>query len=279
MWDGEPSTLEEFTEACLRYEQTVVREKRYLCGPRIANELKGPAKRTLLGRPADWLSYDGGVRRLIEELRIGRGQPKVPEMSELLMRYFKGTRRSKGETMGDYVTKKAEAYTRAQQSMPRYLKEKGIKDGQGGGSWWRTTTPRARSQASETPYSQPGDRWEVYSRLGDEGDHQELEAVAEHQEMWEQRSQGYRGDDWWNRADYRGWGRSNHSYDTTEWAEHQLPEILPDFIQGWYLFTDSGLDVMEKNVLQAELRGDFSVKAVSSASKTLARSGPQEKRC
>ena len=34
------------------------------------------------------------------------------------------------------------------------------------------------------------------------------------------------------------------------------------FIQGWYLFIDSGLDVMERNVLQAELRGDFKVQAV-----------------
>ena len=123
MWSGDPALLEEFAEACLRYEQTVVREKRYLCGPRIASELSGPAKRVLLGRPADWLSYDGGVRRLLEELRVGRGQPKVPEMFELLMKYFKGTKRTKGEGMSDYVTRKAEAYTRAQQSMARYLQE------------------------------------------------------------------------------------------------------------------------------------------------------------
>lgn len=50
--------------------------------------------------------------------------------------------------------------------------------------------------------------------------------------------------------------------DTSEWGKHQLPEILPDFIQGWYLFMDSGLDVMERNALHAELRGDFGVRAV-----------------
>jgi len=106
IWNGEPALLDEFTEACLRYEQTIVMEKRYLCGPRIAHELRGPAKRVLIGRPADWLSYDGGVRKLIEALRAERGQPKVPEMSELLMKYFKGTRRQRGETMNDYVTRK-----------------------------------------------------------------------------------------------------------------------------------------------------------------------------
>jgi len=52
-------------------------------------------------------------------------------------------------------------------------------------------------------------------------------------------------------------GRAGH-----EWGKHQLPEILPDFIQGWYLFMGSGLDVMERNVLHAELRGDFGVRAV-----------------
>lgn len=137
IWSGEPALLEEFAEACLRYEQTVVREKRYLCGPRIASELRGPAKRVLIGRAADWLSYDGGVRKLLEELRVGRGQPKVPEMSTLLTQYFKGTKRLKGESMSDYVTRKAEAYTRAQQSMARYQQ-----DQQGGSTSWDSRSSR-----------------------------------------------------------------------------------------------------------------------------------------
>ena len=123
IWGGESNTFEEFAEACLRYEQTVVKEKRYLCGPRIASELRGPAKRVLIGRPPDWISYEGGVRRLLSALREERGQPQVPELSTLLMQYFKGTRRQKGESMSDYVTRKAEAYTRAQQSMARYQQQ------------------------------------------------------------------------------------------------------------------------------------------------------------
>ena len=62
----------------------------------------------------------------------------------------------------------------------------------------------------------------------------------------------------------RGRGDMHGSWeerDTSEWGKHQLPEIL-HFIQGWYLFMDSGLDVMERNVLHAELRGDFGVRAV-----------------
>ena len=282
IWNGEPSSLEEFTEACLRYEQTVVKEKRYLCGPRIASELRGPAKRVLLGKQADWLSFDGGVRKLIESLRLGRGQPKVPEMSELLMKYFKGTKRVKGESMGDYVTRKAEAYTRAQQSMARYLQEqRGSKSSQGwsasGGSHWSDRYSRgARSTRPSVPSESPGT-----AVASEAGEHDvAAEEVAEGGEQVSPEDQGgtiyesswwhdgggdWRGwyrDGWWQDPWHSSWGQSERTYDTTEWSRNQLPEILPEFIQGWYLFVDSGLDVMERNVLQAELRGDFKVQAV-----------------
>ena len=57
-------------------------------------------------------------------------------------------------------------------------------------------------------------------------------------------------------SEWQSWSGVDRQ-DTSEWSRHQLPEILPDFIQGWYLFMDSGLDVMERNVLHAELRGGF----------------------
>ena len=67
---------------------------------------------------------------------------------------------------------------------------------------------------------------------------------------------------WW---DYdRSWWSYQQDRDTSEWGRNKLPEILPDFIQGWYLFMDSGLDVIERNVLHAELRGDFGVRSVES---------------
>ena len=278
MWNGDPTLLEEFAEACLRYEQTVVREKRYLCGPRIASELSGPAKRVLLGRPADWLSFDGGVRRLLEELRVRRGQPKVPEMSELLMKYFKGTKRTKGEGMSDYVTRKAEAYTRAQQSMARYLQE------QKSGASWSTrpqsswSTGRSQNMGSsamehdlQDSAADDEDRWEAYSQVGSaaargaEASSQDQGAASGNQELevswWRQQGwDDYRHQRPW--ANYGSWHSSEVTYDTTEWGRGQLPEIVPAFVQGWYLFIDSGLDVMERNVLQAELRGDFGVQAV-----------------
>ena len=282
IWGGDPSLLEEFTEACLRYEQTIVREKRYLCGPRIASELTGPAKRVLIGRPADWLSFEGGVRHLIEALRSERGQPQVPEMSELLMKYFKGTRRQKGESMNDYVTRKAEAYTRAQQSMARYHQSAGGQTSRGmpASSQWRRHVPP--SMASERPAPDQGPEPSSVSTPGEASQEQYEDAQEQPNvsntggpdDAWST-GQNWGTQGWWSHNWYGGWynqwrggyGQWNNAWhragtDTTEWDRHSLPEILPDFIQGWYLFVDSGLDVMERNVLQAELRGDFSVRAV-----------------
>ena len=273
IWNGEPANLDEFTEACLRYEQTVVKEKRYLCGPRIAHELKGPAKRVLIGRPADRLSYDGGVRRLIEALRAERGQPKVPEMSELLMKYFKGTRRHRGESMNDYVTRKAEAYTRAQQSMARYQKDVDSQGSHGAPTQRRGHYGSSSGYPTASSTADDDASWEQWydaedQPADDEGDEQ-ASSVGHASGPREQGQQQWR----WNRQSWHGYGSwgswyddwyrpSSISADTTEWSRGSLPEIIPDFIQGWYLFIDSGLDVMERNVLQAELRGDFSVRAV-----------------
>ena len=280
MWSGDTSTFEEFVEACLLYEQTVVKEKRYLCGPRIASELSGSARRILIGRSADWLSFDGGVRRLVAALRAERGQSKVPEMSELLMKYFKGTRRQRGETMNDFVQRKAEAYTRAQQSMARYQRENGSTGKSATSSvpslmppvqrTWRTKTAKEFSSESASISEEPDEFQELddvsRSVPANEVDEEDPWAWWHHSgDEWTGRPWSSHG--WWHGS----WNGSNHSRsgqhdrgvsDTIEYGRNDLPEILPDFIQGWYLFMDSGLDTMERNVLQAELRGDFSVRAV-----------------
>lgn len=265
-WSGEAASFEEFVEACLLYEQTVVREKRYLCGPRIAAELKGPARRILIGRPADWLSHEGGVRKLVAALREERGQPKVPEMSELLLRYFKGTKRMRGESMGDFILRKAETYTRAQQSMARFQKSNDSE-----------SKPPSMASRSVRPPSSPattGGRPIELDTMDDQWTSSLPEGEAEHYENeYDQVSHEWTWDSWqsWGYQDWRSnyggsWDwqqpRTKENSDTSEWGRQDLPEILPDFIQGWYLFMDSGLEVMERNVLQAELRGDFSIKAV-----------------
>ena len=267
MWSGEATLFEEYVEACLLYEQTVQREKRYLCGPRLAAELKGPARRVLIGKPADWLSSDGGVRRLVAALRQERGQPKVPELSELLQRYFRGTKRARGESMGDFILRKSEAYTRAQQSMARYMKEQGITTNKidvGRSSTTSRTMSRVGEERQSAPASVAGpddsELWLPEEDLGAE--------VSNN--IWTQEGQAWTAEDWENWYNQRwNWSWSSPSTrlsasdrDSSEWGRDQLPEILPDFVQGWYLFMDSGLDVMERNVLHAELKGHFGVREV-----------------
>ena len=257
VWSGDSSTFEEFVEACLLYEQTVVKEKRYLCGPRIASELSGSARRILIGKSADWLSFDGGVRRLVAALRAERGQSKVPEMSELLMKYFKGTRRQRGEGMNDFVMRKAEAYTRAQQSMARYQREHPKKP--------KSVNSDPRSQHSSI--AGPQRTWKARNsqplqEQSYEFENEGYDLATEEDDPW---AQWHAHDEWEEAHSHQS--RSHHTEswkqsDTLECSRDELPEILPDFIQGWYLFMDSGLDVMERNVLQADLQGDFSVRAV-----------------
>ena len=289
IWNGESTVFEEYAEACLRYEQTVVREKRYLCGPRIASELRGPAKRVLTGRPPEWLSFEGGVRVLLSALREERGQPKVPELSALLMAYFKGTKRQKGESMSDYITRKAEAYTRAQQSMARYQQQEGR----------TTSTPPtsrsslhgmlgARRPMSPTGSMRSGPGGRTASRLGeasasdvlrqqgslgeptmmdgpDDGQEEGGDEDQWSSQDWQNWWQGWSGNHAWQPTDWMCAWNTRGPTDTTELGRESLPEILPDFVQGWLLFIDSGLDTLERNVLHAELKGEFGVRAVELA--------------
>ena len=255
IWAGDLSTFEEYVEACLMYEQTVVREKRYLCGPRCASELRGSARRILVGKPANWLSHSNGVRTLVTALREERGHPKIPEMSELLMKYFKGSKRLRGESMHDYIMKKAEAYTRAQQSMARLQRETR--------GYVSSTNPGSQSTSVRGDAPEPS------------GTSSEVNLADEEQPTREEEDEGEEQDEWqeWNHGEW-GWSRDRGWFplqdrevmtDTSELGRKSLPEILPDYVQGWYLFMDAGLDTMEKNVLQAELRGSFSVRAVEDA--------------
>ena len=76
---------------------------------------------------------------------------------------------------------------------------------------------------------------------------------------------GWQGRGWsaesWQQSSWQPQGPA----DSTEWGRDVLPQILPAFVQGWFLFIDSGLDTLERNVLHAELKGEFDVRAVEAA--------------
>ena len=54
-WDGSASTFQEYSELAEHWEQTVPYHKRYLCGPKLLNELSGTARRFILSKRPGWL--------------------------------------------------------------------------------------------------------------------------------------------------------------------------------------------------------------------------------
>ena len=66
-------------------------------------------------------------------------------------------------------------------------------------------------------------------------------------------------DDW-----YYMWNRN--AWTPSENGDRQGPdlvELLPDYVQGWYLLHDANLDVSERNIIQTALRGDYSLQRVA----------------
>ena len=137
-WSGEPALFQEFEEQSLLYEQSQPYRKRYLVAPRLQAELPGPARRLVVVSRPDWVSYNGGVRELLDTLRSLLGRPQVSELKDHLNRYFRHKCRKAHEAMGDYISQKCEAYLRAQQALRR---------GAGGPAWAPRfyTSPRRTS--------------------------------------------------------------------------------------------------------------------------------------
>eukprot|EP00434_Breviolum_minutum_P007591 symbB.v1.2.006699.t1/scaffold404.1/size210989/5 len=125
VWNGEASTFQSYEERALQWEQGVQWNKRYLCGPRLVSELTGTARKLIVGKLPDWLSFNGGVQYLLEHLRVSLGRPQISDMTDHLNRYFKSTKRKKMESMNDYITRKTEAYERARQALVRVERQYG----------------------------------------------------------------------------------------------------------------------------------------------------------
>ena len=64
---------------------------------------------------------------------------------------------------------------------------------------------------------------------------------------------------WGTNSSTSGW---NNTQEDEEWLQTS-PELLPDFLQGWYLLMDSGLDSQERNMVQTAVRGNFSLQKIA----------------
>ena len=270
-WSGEASSFTEYEEQCLLYEQSVEYHKRYMVGPRLISELQGPARRLVVGKKADWVSFPGGVQVLLNALRASLGKPQVSEMADYLTKYFRQTRRKAQESMADYITRKCEVYLRAQQALRRVLPQHlkagrssagNLGAGLGPSQWSRRTSVESAELGSQAAAP-------VAETTGDNTTETETEVTQDgNQSQW--------GDWQWNQWSYwqRGWYGYQTSWNTDWWSQSQRPyedskddepvvEILPDFVQGWYLLFDASLNTTERNLIHTAVQGDYSLQRIA----------------
>ena len=248
IWNGEAATFQAYEEMALQWEQGVSWHKRYLCGPRLVSELAGTARRYIVGKRPDWVSFNGGVRYLLDHLRQALGRPQISDMTDHLNRYFKNTKRKKMESMNEYVTRKTEAYARARQAFVRVAEQY---DRPSWNNWDRESnwTQWPTSRASWGGWTDPGH---------DEDDDEYHSGVDE-------APPGEEGDDPWAHFEPQQAPRSRgtrSTYEDEHW-QRSSRDFIPDFLQGWYLLQDASLDGAERNMIQTAIQGDFSLQKVA----------------
>ena len=280
-WSGEARSFQEYEELCLQWEQGIAHHKRDLCGPRLLAELSGTARKYAVGKKATWLSFNGGVAYLMDYLRKSLGKPQIPELSENLNRYFRQGKRQRQETMNEYIVRKTEAYARAKQSMSRVLPHhktqqdqwdhqrwRNYTDGHQGGwygsGWQEWNWGGSTSPAPPTPVTASSTRTPLIEEVGGENyeDPRPVEA------------QGHEVSSNWTDArsrwsqNYPTWeGNYGHYEDDEKWTM-ETPELIPDFLQGWYLLADSGLDSQEKNLIQTAVGGNYALDRIAQELRT-----------
>ena len=263
-WSGDAASFQDYEEQSLQWEQSIAYNKRYLAAPRLVGELSGTARKYVAGKRPDWVSFPGGVQHLMQHLRRSLGKPQIPELSEHLSRFFKNSRRRKFETMNDYIVRKTEVYSRAKQALAR-VRPHYARSSQRRGStydWWNHRwsgwQTRGGTWGGQDPSTDGEEEEEGYRtpRTQEEAPDQNTEDAG---------SQRHEGDPW---ADYDGsqgnWSRSGWATQTEdEWWMTDTDELLPDYLQGWYLLADANLDGPARNMVQTALRNNFSLSKVA----------------
>ncbi|CAE7863997.1 unnamed protein product [Symbiodinium microadriaticum] len=260
-WDGDSGSFQEYEESSLLWEQSVAYEKRYLCGPKLAAALKGAAKRLVAGKPPNWLSHNKGVMTLMQHLRAALGRPQVSDLTDHLSKYFKGSRRRNNEDINSYIARKSEIYLRACQALQRVspLQKTASSKVRGASTptWapaWNSSRRSSYDRSTEDGEAETGGGEATESTTATE--EPQYETWSDHR--W---NSGYQqwNNYWWGSPWWSHWTWEEQREEKAE----IMPELLPDYVQGWYLLHDSGLTAQEKNVVQTALQGDFSYSRVA----------------
>ena len=272
-WDGAADSFQSYCEAALLYEQTTKVQDRYLAGPRLVGELQGAARRLIVGQRPDWVSFNGGVEHLLQHLRKCLGKPQVPELTDLLAKYFKNSKRKPGELKGEYITRKCELYVRSQQAMSRMKPYHDRNEVRSGGEWPSNWTNRSRrssfdSQAgSETGGTDGATASETQAAAPTASETAFSEEASNRNGSWgEWQWQGH-GSSWswhpqnsWNWQGYQDWypwGGYNSR------VSSPLPELVPEFVQAWLLLQDAGLEPQERNTVLVATQGEMTLQRVA----------------
>ena len=274
-WNGEANSFVQYEETALLWEQSLTWEKRYTAGPKLVQELTGAAKRLVAGQPAGWVAYRGGVTTLMDHLRQQLGKPRVNEVTDLLAVYFKGCKRRSTESMNDYVTRKFEAYFRASQALQRVAPHYGGGGYAAGGDqrpgnasydWESSYRTWARTSQPPTEPEEPSRRSSVSSDGSTEVPPSGAPTTTP--STWDDAAWRQWNSQWNSWSSWSGYGnwewKSGQGGTATprDW-QMQGTDLLPPFIQGWYLLADAGLDHNEKNLVMTALGGDFNPQRVA----------------
>ena len=278
-WDGSAESFQTYCEAALLYEPTTKFQDRYLAGPRLVGELQGAAKRLIVGQRPDWVSFNGGVEHLLQHLRRCLGKPQVPELTDLLARYFKTSKRKPGELMGEYITRKCELYVRAQQSMDRIKPHHDKIDPSPGADWpgsWNVPSRRSSmdSRASTEGATEADSNQETQPAAPTAPTTAEPSDTASNNASTGPTDTWWRDWSWYGQGTYWNWqGNQNWNWQPQKWgtssygsstgASSRLPELVPEFVQAWLLLQDAGLEPHEKNTVIVATQGDMSLQRVA----------------
>ena len=170
--------------------------------------------------------------------------------------------------MNAYVTRKTETYHRARQALSRIqqLHERHPTRPQRQWqewNWWNNSWHWDR---------QGYQAWESRDTSA-QGDSEARETGGQDDERWyDAEAEARPGPSTHEARSSVGWSSAYNPYEDEEWKV-ATEELLPEFLQGWYLMMDAGLELSERNMIQTAVQEDFSLQRIS---QELRRQWPDE---
>ncbi|CAE7649132.1 unnamed protein product [Symbiodinium sp. CCMP2592] len=267
-WDGSAATFQQYEEEALLWQEGIDYYKRYTAGPRLVAALQGAARRMVVGRPVGWVSFPGGVEVLLQYLRGCLGRPQVSEMTDYLSQYFRHSRRKHGESINDYITRKSEIYTRAQQALSRvrpHHEPRTVPTNEGRGNPYYARRSSWSSEATTTvgEAAEDDDQETTDGAATSEPQWSYHEPRSWHQNNWTWNGSSSWGQSWWPASQWNEgrWSGNQHQWRPEPGVAHV--ELLPDWVQGWYLLQDANLTTSERNMVHTALKGNFGLQRVA----------------